>query len=50
MTVVRQFLLLTAFLVAMALPAVGQSPSPSAATSHEHLEKLVETLEDKDRR
>ena len=47
---VRQFLLLTAFLVAMALPAVGQSPSPSAATSHEHLEKLVETLEDKDRR
>jgi len=47
---VRRFLLVIALIFAMAAPAAAQTPSAPVATTPESLEKLVETLEDKDRR
>ena len=46
----RRFLLVIALIFAMAAPAAAQTPSAPVATTPESLEKLVETLEDKDRR
>ncbi|MDD9914779.1 MAG: mechanosensitive ion channel [Rhodospirillaceae bacterium] len=46
----RRILLVIALIFAMAAPAAAQTPSAPVATTPESLEKLVETLEDKDRR